>query len=306
MFFLNGLLKSCVILFFRYVQDKKTHNIFCLKSKIRILQVQSAQTIKEKRTSQSSLCGSMTVEASLVFPIFLFVFYAFLMLGQLLMTDDEVAKALLQTARYLAKEEYSIYEDKRSKVEEGEAEKRVGLESGVNLPLKLRFLQYLDKDRLKLVYGNIMGIRLKRHENSEDMVVLTANLVCEIQLPFIGKYQIPLKERVSQRIFSGYDGNGAFEREDYVYVAKHGDVYHLNPDCSYISVRVVAADSLDALGKQKCHLCDDNAANGKYVTICGNKVHQDINCSSLTRTIRLVSKKELDGLPLCSRCAAGR
>ena len=93
--------------------------------------------------------------------------------------------------------------------------------------------------------------------------------------------------------------------DEYVYVAETGGVYHTNMNCTYITVRIVDKNDVSLAGKSYCRHCINHHASGRYVTVSGSRIHKDINCSSLKRTVHMVRKSELDGLPLCSKCMGG-
>lgn len=262
-----------------------------------LLQGQSKQLRIAKRTSQNiSYDGSMTVEAALVFPLFLFVMYAVMMLSQLMITNDEVDKALTETARYLAKEAY-FYSQENVYEEQGSI--------SIKAQSYNRFRQYIDESRLRLVPGGKNGISLQHSQlpNELQEIVLIAEFNCNITIPFFGRFSYPMEESVVQKIFCGYDTSVGWNKGEYVYVAEHGAVYHNSPDCSYIAIRVVKAeDTKELQGKRNCRYCCNKVAKGEYVTICGDCIHQNRNCSALKRTIHLVRRDQLGGLPLCSRC----
>ena len=103
--------------------------------------------------------------------------------------------------------------------------------------------------------------------------------------------------------------------EELVYVAETGSVYHTDSSCTYLdlSVHAVAGASAGRCRNNsgaKYHACEKCVGSGGtagtvYITDDGTRYHNDPDCSSLKRTIRLVRQSEADGLPLCSRCAAG-
>ena len=107
--------------------------------------------------------------------------------------------------------------------------------------------------------------------------------------------------------------DGADDGYELVYVAENGSVYHTDSTCTHIDLSVHAAAGSD-LGRLrnvhggKYHACEKCVGNGRvsgtiYITDEGDRYHNDAGCSGLKRTVRLLRKSELDGLPVCSRCA---
>lgn len=286
-------IKRCKITIFRVIHRGDEPSF-----KIKNLQGQSVQQKFGKRALQSaSFAGSMTVEAALVFPLFLFAVYAVVMLSQLLLSNSEVERALDETVRYMAKAEYGQVE------KEDEEETQESLLSKCSYNIK--FHQYIDESRLGLVEKGGAGVKLHRVQQSgwEDYVILTAQFQCKVPIPLFGNFCFSMEETAVQRIFSGYDLEKGWKNDNYVYVAEHGKVYHTHPDCSYITVRVIPSRERKELsGMRNCRLCCKKGKQGEYVTVCGDCVHWDSNCSALTRTVHLVKKTELGGLPLCGRC----
>lgn len=81
------------------------------KNQFESLQVQSqnASLKQEKRMSLSaSLQGSLTVEAALIIPIFLFAITTVISIAQLFLTKEKVEQALSQTAKHQAKYAYAL------------------------------------------------------------------------------------------------------------------------------------------------------------------------------------------------------
>lgn len=240
------------------------------------------------RTSlRTSVKGSVSLEAALVMPLIIFIMYAFLMIGQMLVASEEIDKGLNETARYLAKDAYGS-EDYHPSI----------LSS-------LRIRDYIDQSKVSVVANGVNGIAVRSSVDDKDSIKLDAIYRFHISLPFYGNYCYTVKDTASARMFNGWDKDRGFDSDEYVYVAETGSVYHTDLNCRYISVHLTDAHDVSLVGKRHCKLCSNHSNNGRYVTVCGDCIHKDINCSTLKRTIHLVRKKDLKGLPLCSNCAKG-
>ncbi len=240
-----------------------------------------------KPSLRASDKGSVTLEAALILPVVLFLLYAFILIGQLIYTDDEVGKALNETARYIAKDAY----DKEN--------------YNPSIIKLLKFRDYADENRMAMVDGGVSGVLITCKRSDDDIIYLNASYKVHILLPLIGNYSFTLTDTSAVRPFDGFNPDDDSSNDEYVYVAETGGVYHTNMNCTYITVRIVDKNDVSLAGKSYCRHCINHHASGRYVTVSGSRIHKDINCSSLKRTVHMVRKSELDGLPLCSKCMGG-
>lgn len=103
--------------------------------------------------------------------------------------------------------------------------------------------------------------------------------------------------------------------EEMVYLSASGSVYHTNPQCSYLNLSIsqAAGDQVGNLRNQygakyaPCESCSKETSPAEivYITGQGSRYHNQISCSRLKRTVRLVPLSEARGRPLCSRCRKG-
>ena len=117
------------------------------------------------------------------------------------------------------------------------------------------------------------------------------------------------------RKWTGYDiiGNLQVEKEDeYVYMTENGVVYHRRRDCSHLKVtmQVINPDNLYAIRNENgeryhsCEKCGRASTTGLYfVTRQGNRYHNNVNCSGLTRNIKTVKLSDIPGVPGCGACS---
>ena len=255
------------------------------------------QSKTQKRTSQfaskiiQKRDGSMTVEAALVFPLFLFALYVVLCVSHILITSHEIQNGLTETARYAAKYAYT---EKESVMSES--------------VLKWQFMKYVDEESLFYISGKAKGMRIMccGEDRNEDVIRLQADAKLTLAIPFFSTYKIPIQEVVYQKKFIGYrDGESGIETGEYVYVAETGSVYHTSLSCSHICIQVIPASAVTQLDKRTCckHCMKDGRLHGDYATIYGDCIHNNINCSGIKRTIRLVKKEQITGMPMCTKCA---
>lgn len=231
--------------------------------------------------------ASLTVEASLVLPIFLFAVLTICYMGLLAKTQDEVrhamtrivseasaeAGALRGTTDDDSGETGSTDPDKNpakvgsdnpvSRVFElsdgGERGGGEGLLGGLS-DLLLSPLYY--RGKLELYMGgtslttNLLGSSFLENNDEIDMIV---TYTADIPFPLLGFYHPLFRERVHSRAFVGVDTRvGKDEEEDViVYVTPTGRVYHRNKNCTYLKLSVSQVLYGDIAGMR-------NEGGGKY------------------------------------------
>ena len=99
-----------------------------------------------------------------------------------------------------------------------------------------------------------------------------------------------------------------------VYVTENESVYHTTSRCSHISLNIhqlPAAQAKRARNRQGdlYRACEKCVGDGEinpllFVTEQGDCYHNSLECSGLKRSVRLVERESLSGIPCCSRCAA--
>ena len=104
------------------------------------------------------------------------------------------------------------------------------------------------------------------------------------------------------------------KQSDYVYVTKHGTVYHRSRKCHYLDLSIKSTDyaqisSMRNKNEHKYSACSgcvakNHVAGKVYVTDYGTCYHSDLACSGLKRTIYLILLEETGGKRACGKCGA--
>ncbi|MCD7764671.1 MAG: pilus assembly protein [Lachnospiraceae bacterium] len=251
--------------------------------------------------------ASLTVEAALVLPLFLFCMIAALQYCRAMETAVQFGTALSETGKELAAAAYVTTWTGETGTEASLAASALSLvyaQSAVTGKVN-------DTSAVKnvnMALSSLMG------EDEMIDLVLTYQIqspVSAVSLP--GSFFI---QRASVRAWVGRqeepaDGEGETEEEDpYVYVTETGTVYHLDADCSYLklSVFTIAADTLSSLRNESggkyyaCELCGADAGAIVYATMDGTRYHSTLSCSALKRTVTQVKLSEVGDRHACSRC----
>jgi hypothetical protein len=276
--------------------------------------------------------ASLTVEAALVTPLFLYLIIAFLYFIQIFTLQEKIQSAITRMGLNLAKTAY-VYEDFQgatkalnfdvtvfgSELELGLGDlASSGLDSTV---LKLLARKYLDTDRINhtcIVEGfqglSFINSRILREDEFIDIVV-QYKVKLPLQIFFMDELQ--MLQRVRLRCWTGYDVAATYSMEeegseDFVYVTETGTVYHISTACSHIklSIRAVSGvpDNLRNDNGAKYYPCD-LCCKGKvdkwgtfYITLDGTRYHTGRECSGIKRNVRKIKQSEVGSRRPCKRC----
>lgn len=249
-----------------------------------------------------SLRGSMTVEAALAFPLFLFALTALLYLLVLLRIETEVGRALTDAGRELS-QNASLMDGTESSLLAGAEGKR-------------KVKEYLSgQPGAEIIKQGADGISLAGSGWSIQDSVLTLRASYQVLLPPGLSWFRPIK--ITQiKVVRGWTGFGKRQAvsgqqgEEVVYVTDYGTVYHRRLNCRHLKLSVQQADfaQVESLrngsgGKYApCERCWKAGSPVVYITKEGNRYHETLNCSGLVRGIRTVLISETGGLPPCSVC----
>ncbi len=270
--------------------------------------------------AKTGLNASMTVEAAVVLPLFLFFFLNLLEIIEIYRVQTALLAALRETGRELSV--YACVYKETAEKEDGDKEEWKALLGDIAFSYlyvkerveRLAGEEYLDASPIN---GGKEGIWYTGSSvfREKDVIELTA--VYQIK-PFIrlaGFRPAWFYSRYYGRAWTGYDvagqENSGEDKEEYVYVTENAQVYHVSRECSHIrlSISECGAEELELLRNEygdrytACELCADTAADHYYISRSGDRYHQDLNCGGLKRTVRVMLRSEAEKkYRLCGRC----
>lgn len=277
----------------------------------------------KKRPGKDLVRGSLTVEASLAFPIFLFALFALISIFRFIGTEYEIEHAVFTAARKISSlGSLADVADELFPDVDGLAGKIVD-ETVIGTAVR----QELDDEVLSLVKGGTWGLSFFGSELfSDDMIRIECSY--DLKVPFLifgDPIEIPVTHSVTYRYFNGHEvplilteadpeSPDEDESSETVYITETGSVYHVSGNCSAIRIsrREMVFGSLagarnNSGGKYKpCERCASGETPAViYVTSDGDRYHFKKDCSSLKRTVTRISKEEAveKGYRACKRCA---
>lgn len=283
-----------------------------------------------KQVKNKKYSGSLTLEAAILLPLFLFFMITILSLMDMLYFYGNLEQRLHQIAKKMA-----VYAPAAELAEEvlagNTSDGEMNIDSGEEISeiaatimgdqyvknnllnglmlLELRSSGVVGKSEgLSFLYSRIM--------TEGDVIDLVVSYEIEPQNNFFFLPAYPVLNRCRVRAWTGYEvasDNANDSGERMVYITETGTVFHLTKTCTYLdlSIRPVANDELDLHRNQSggiyaaCELCGNGDAEIYFITDYGECYHTSLTCSGLKRTITEVPISQVGDKSACSRCGTG-
>lgn len=292
-----------------------------------IRKIMRIKKIKQKMQIKNQIYpGSLTLEAAILLPLFLFFMMTMLSLMEMLYFYETVEQSLHQIGKKMA-----IYAPATGIVTEIFSEER---EEG-NSDVDSTEIGRIAADILgeQYVKNNLINGMMQQEINSSGVVggsgglsflyskimtegdvidlVVSYNIEPRNNFFFLPAY--PVLNRCRVRAWTGYavapdTVNDAGERM--VYITETGTVFHLTNTCTYLdlSIQPVTSGDLAQYRNQsggiygRCELCGDEDAEIYFITDYGDCYHTSLVCSGLKRTITQIPISQVGDRHACSRC----
>lgn len=257
-------------------------------------------TCKPAWHQETSLCvpllldGSYTVEAAVVFPLFICLFVTMLFFMRVLSVEIKVSRAMNNAVRRVA-----VLDDHGSTavlkgVFSAEA-------AGGDIPVKW-------------IQGSYAGLNTYGSSVSDTDVKLVCRYRCTLPTGVFKVNGISIRQEASSRRWVGWNPSMEKDNENLCYVTEHGKAYHMTRSCHYIrlSVRSVSDKALKSERNKSgarykpCGFCRNKKKRQSfwYVTDYGTNYHSKIDCPGLKRSLKVISVEEAEktGYKKCSKC----
>lgn len=260
--------------------------------------------------------ASMTVEAAIVLPLFLFFFLNLSCAIELMRLHSNFQFALTDIGNRMAVYGHAFLEKEQIPEENNEFLEELKDIAVSYTYIRNEIIAYLGREYLKeapLAEG-VSGIQLWESEifNGQDCVEIIVTYEAAPLSRLVGFGSFRMFNRYYGHAWNGYQIPRREESPEQVYVAENGVVYHEDEECThlYLSVRKVsmqeAFESRNAHGERytPCQRCRDSTTKvWVYITEDGDKVHYEENCPGLKRTVYVLSGEQAKKYKPCNRCA---
>ncbi len=262
----------------------------------------------------SFLKGSLTVEAALTLPLFLFALISVIFVGEAVRFSGNLNAALLDSAEKLSV--YAYAGNRLSGMETAgiPGGKAVSFTLGKSLVVSELGSGYVEESPiekgvsgLSFIHSSVLG--------PDQMIDLNAVWRMKTPVPLPGVTGFRVIDRARIRAFTGYDNTRKKDRykeeEEIVYITETGTVYHRKRSCSHLNVSIHKTDrgSVGVLRNSgggryyPCEYCGGGSSGTLYVTDDGDRYHTKIGCPGLKRTVKAVPISEVGGRGPCHDCS---
>lgn len=284
--------------------------------------------------------ASLTLEAALVMPIFMFSIIAFIYFLQIIIIHDNLQEAINNIGLEAAKYGYvydSLLEEKKEDTSnnidlEGNIKNEdeiidSSLDKLIAKSIDSTFFKAALYDNLNpklldnsCIKGGFAGIHtyLSSYMEENNTVDVVINYKIETPTLFLKLDNFQIVQRSKLRGWNGYKPllkvkeETDQDTEEMVYIAETGTVYHTSRECTHLklSIKLVPFEQVENLrnnsgGKyKKCQVCSSGSKieGLVYITTTGDRYHINGNCSGLKRTIKELPLSQVKDRNLCERC----
>ncbi len=274
--------------------------------------------------------ASVTVEASLAFPLFLFAVYLLWLFFSILVIHVHLQQAADQVAGHLAQQSYLAAAWEHGTEDETDKGELEGMGEGISPGSILGDLAWktyagnelkkkAGEDFLNHTYivSGAGGVSVAK--SSWDIYGdLDLRVDYKVAFPALLGFQwkIPLTQHSLHRSWTGCQSRAsdgeAEEGDIMVYVTETGRVYHRDINCYHLNLKIreVSYHGVTYERNQSgakyypCERCAMAVDMGGRVFIAkeGNRYHTTRECSGLKRTVNAVPLASLGGMRACSNC----
>ena len=270
-----------------------------------------------ERALKTSSSASLTIEAALALPIFMFFSVCIVHFLILLFLQSDIQLHVDEAARDLSK---SLYLSSSSSVS------TLAEVNSLSILSKILDDELTDRLNNSKVRNGASGLSAYYSEYNDETGELDIIVTYTYDFPFLpeGMAALNFCQQCRTRAWIGLDlcedscgagGTGssdASESGQTVYITPTGTAYHLSASCSYLdlSIHTVSADSVSGLRNssggiyKKCS-CVSSDCTSVYITNYGDQYHGSLTCSDLKRTVEAVDISDIEGRHPCPKCASG-
>lgn len=275
----------------------------------------SPEGMRMSNSKKIYISGSMTVEAAIVLPMFLFLFLSLFSFMEILRIQSNMLISLREIGKEMCVYGYAYDKLGNEAIENGVIP---GILFG-EMYVKEQVVKDIGEEEINAspIVDGVDGISFVTSSimsNEKDIVDLRAIYYVQPDFSFVYSPKYLVCSRFYGRAWTGYDVTTAPQKEDkqtYVYITETGEVYHKTLDCRSLKVIIQAIFPSDLENRrneygEKYKACERCAAGNEplllYITADGDRYHYEKSCSGLKRTIYTVPLSEVGNRTPCRRC----
>ena len=249
-----------------------------------------------------SVDGAMTLEASLIVPVFLIVLIMLAGAGEIFMIHQQITHGVCEAAKRAAVNEYQMQQKKNT------GKSLYGLSS------KAAFLASVNRkflDHSALIGGSAAAAAAcKLTLTSKGEYIVSVRYYIQKKMPFLSMYRASFEQKIRQKAMTGYVPDGDELKEGFVYITPHEAVYHKDLSCTHLALNISVDEDVAKYQKgqthykacSKCTRYQGSDVSCVYIAKEGESYHTDLSCSGLKRTVKQVDLSTLKGMKPCQRC----
>ncbi len=267
--------------------------------------------------------ASMTVEAALVLPLFLFAGVILMMPFRILDVERQMQAIVNSVGEDISQAAYLMTGDGDTERMDSDQRSAAGIDVwGEGVISSLSAYGYAEAAvRLKAGELPVEGLSLSGSELLDDGETVNLVVKYQMKLPFsvFGLDKIDCANACYLRAWVGQSGSGGAgaeqgaEEDPIVYVGRDSTRYHVSASCHYLNNHLTAV-SAGQIGNYRnsdgsrytaCARCGGQAAGTVYIMPSGEHYHSSPSCSAIQAYVSAVHKSEVEYLGPCSYCSGG-
>lgn len=260
----------------------------------------------------------ITLEASLILPLFTMAILCLLKLFILINCNNVIQDKIFFASQKVSRYQYIVEKFKSQEFENlvGEQDKEI-LTSGITIAYVLKNIQDNEVNKCmkeSQVNSPVLNIL-------ESVIDKNGEGVNDIKVSYIALYNFfgykyPMN-MANRSYFKSWVGESLKEssksKRQTVYITRTGKVYHLDKNCTYIkrNIESVSFGEIDRYRNNsgaKYYPCESCISGQKdeneyvYITKDGKRYHGNIDCNKLERNIIGIDIRDVGDRTKCSKC----
>lgn len=278
-------------------------------------------------SSNPKLKGSLTIEASIAFPIFIMVSYTLISIISVLNLQLSMQIALEETVRDTSKSAYitSLFlrADENDKTEICEKDPSITEHLTASFISSSLLKSSFTKNNNSIVNSPLIkngenGISFLSTSIDLDAGIADVIMSYQVNLPFIpeGFYHINLTNRCYVHLYTGRElSKNQATTDTYVYYTSYGNVFHFNRYCQYLldyteainykKVNPIISNCKECVNQTKDELNTNNPI--VYITESKRCYHLSLNCPGFTGNVFRTQYSSLNETDkICEKCLEGK